>query len=77
VYTENHVTYVYQSDIDLLLVLKKGKYAGYQAINLEHNIHKGLDKKFPIDITQDPLVSMQEPSVTLILEPIHFVNNQL
>ncbi|BFD45367.1 MAG: HEPN domain-containing protein [Rickettsia endosymbiont of Sergentomyia squamirostris] len=77
VYTENHITYVYQSDIDLLLVLKKGKYAGYQAINLKYNIYKRLDRKFPIDITKDPLVSMKEPSVTLILEPIHFVNNQL
>ncbi len=34
VYTENHITYVYQSDIDLLLVLKKGKYAGYKATKL-------------------------------------------
>ncbi|WP_375358343.1 hypothetical protein [Candidatus Tisiphia endosymbiont of Neophilaenus lineatus] len=71
------LTYVYESDIDLLLVLKKGKYAGYQAINLKYNIYKRLDRKFPIDITKDPLVSMKEPSVTLILEPIHFVNNQL
>lgn len=68
---------VYQSDIDLLLVLKKGKYAGYQAINLEHNIEKRLDRKFSIDITQNPLASMPALSVTLILEPIHFVNNQL
>ena len=28
----------YQSDFDILLVLKKNKYAGYQATNLEYQI---------------------------------------
>lgn len=67
----------YQSDIDLLLVLKKRKYAGYQAINLKHNIEKRLERKFPIDINTDRLVVMTQPSVTLIVESIHFVNDQL
>jgi len=28
-YTRGHITYSYQSDLDLMLVLKKGKYTGY------------------------------------------------
>lgn len=30
--------YKYQSDFDLLLILKNGEYAGYPAINLQHKI---------------------------------------
>lgn len=34
----------YQSDFDLLLILKKGKYAGHQARELQYTIEKRLDK---------------------------------
>ncbi|BFD46022.1 MAG: HEPN domain-containing protein [Rickettsia endosymbiont of Sergentomyia squamirostris] len=60
--------YKYQSDFDLLLILKNGEYAGYPAINLQHKIENRLGKKFSLDET---------PPITLILEPIKLVNRQL
>jgi len=72
VYKEGHITYSYQSDFDLLLILKKGKYRGHTAINLQYSIEKRLDNKFPKE------VGIQKyPSVTLVLEPIQRVNEQL
>ena len=53
-----------------MVVLKKGKYVGYQARNLQYKIEDRLDKKLAIDI-------MKEPSVTLVLEPITRINEQL
>ncbi|WP_342267874.1 nucleotidyltransferase domain-containing protein [Candidatus Tisiphia endosymbiont of Empis tessellata] len=53
--------YKYQSDFDLLLILKNGEYAGYPAINLQHKIENRLGKKFSLD---------EKPLITLILEPI-------
>jgi HEPN domain-containing protein/predicted nucleotidyltransferase len=70
IYQREHVTYSYQSDLDLMLVLKKGKYAGYQATRLQHRIEQRLERKLSIDI-------MKEASVTLVLEPIRTVNEQL
>jgi len=70
IYTEGHITYSYQSDFDIMLVLKKGKYAGYQARNMQYKIEDRLEKKLAIDI-------MKDPSVTLVLEPITRVNEQL
>ncbi|WP_341754338.1 HEPN domain-containing protein [Candidatus Tisiphia endosymbiont of Dioctria rufipes] len=60
--------YKYQSDFDLLLILKNGEYAGYPAINLQHKIENRLGKKFSLD---------EKPPITLILEPIKLVNRQL
>ncbi len=70
IYQREHVTYSYQSDLDLMLVLKKGKYAGYQETNLQYKIEDRLEKKLAIDI-------MKDPSVTLVLEQITRVNEQL
>lgn len=53
-----------------MVVLKKVKYVGYQARNLQYKIEDRLDKKLAIDI-------MKEPSVTLVLEPITRINEQL
>ncbi|MFU7500827.1 MAG: hypothetical protein ACJBCI_03960 [Candidatus Tisiphia sp.] len=55
------------------MILKKGKYAGHQARELQYTIEKRLDKKFPITI--DTMIKRQ--SVTLIFEPIKQVNSQL
>ncbi|MFP3018698.1 MAG: nucleotidyltransferase, partial [Candidatus Tisiphia sp.] len=60
--------YKYQSDFDLLLILKNGEYAGYPAINLLYKIENRLGKKFSLD---------EKPPITLILEPIRLVNRQL
>ena len=72
-YVENHVTYSYISDFDIMLLLKKNKYAGYQGTNLQHKIEQRLDRRFPVKA----LGIYEAPSVSLILEPIERVNEQL
>lgn len=66
-YTEGHITYSYKSDLDILLVLKKGKYSRSKALKIEENIENRLRKKQLED----------NPWVTLIIEPIGLVNRQL
>ena len=64
IYFENHITYTYQSDLDILLILKNGKF---RALKLEYNIAKRLKKKQLED----------NPWVTLITEPLARVNKEL
>jgi HEPN domain-containing protein/predicted nucleotidyltransferase len=66
-YIEGHTTYSYQSDLDLLLILKKGKSSRLQVLKIEERIEKQLKKKQLED----------NPWVTLIIEPIGTVNKQL
>lgn len=65
-YVEGHITYTYQSDLDILLITK-GKHSFSQALRLEDRIDKRLRKKNLED----------NPWVTLIIEPIGLVNKQL
>ena len=73
-YIRGHGTYTYESDIDLLLVLKKRKYAGHRTIELQHKIRKRLESK---ELTFGGLIGELEPSVTLVLESINFINEKL
>lgn len=66
-YTEGHITYSYESDLDILIILKKGKYSHIKAINMEYKIMKKLEEK---QLERDPWVS-------IIIEPIGTVNEQL
>lgn len=66
-YIEGHTTYSYQSDLDILLIMKKGKSSRLQVLKLEERIEKQLKKKQLED----------NPWVTLIIEPIGIVNKQL
>jgi len=66
-YVEGHTTYSYQSDLDLLLIMKKGKSSHAQTLKIEEKIEKQLKKKQLED----------NPWVTLIIEPIGTVNKQL
>jgi predicted nucleotidyltransferase/HEPN domain-containing protein len=66
-YIEGHTTYSYQSDLDLLLIMKKGKSSRLQILKIEERIEKQLKKKELED----------NPWVTLIIEPIGTVNKQL
>ncbi len=91
-YIKEHVTYTYQSDIDIL-VLVKGKYGGGPVrFRIENSIERRLERKGLIDsiskkpkkILTDPqeiLKDLREklkiPSVTIILEPITRVNKLL
>jgi predicted nucleotidyltransferase len=66
-YTEGHITYSYQSDLDIMVVLKKGKHIGYS----EPRIEKRLER----ELVLDPL--SKKPWITLIFESIDYVNRQL
>ncbi|WP_341755843.1 HEPN domain-containing protein [Candidatus Tisiphia endosymbiont of Ptychoptera albimana] len=68
-YKKGHITYSYQSDLDLMLVMKKGKHAGLAGLSIEDKIEKRLEKK--------SLRSPFELWVTLVLESIKTVNSQL
>lgn len=64
-YVEGHTTYSYQSDLDILLVMKNGSYS--QLLKIEDRIEKRLKKKELED----------NPWVTLVIEPLGVVNKQL
>jgi uncharacterized protein len=66
-YTEGHITYSYQSDLDIMVVLKKGKHIGYA----EPRIEKRLEKELVLDLFS------KKPWITLIFESIDYVNRQL
>jgi predicted nucleotidyltransferase len=70
-YIQGHITYSYQSDLDLMIVLKKGKHAGHAGLQIEEKIEKRLEDAS----LQNPL--SKEPWITLILESINYVNKQL
>jgi len=70
-YVKGHITYSYQSDLDIMLVLKKGKYAGNQGLRIEEQIEKRLEHKGLRNALS------KDPWVTLVLEPINMVNIQL
>jgi len=71
-YVKDHVNYVYQSDLDIMLVMKKGKYAGiYETIKIEKKIQKLLDflrLDGPIDSNY-----RGKPYITMIFESIESV----
>ncbi len=68
-YKKGHITYSYQSDLDIMLVMKKGKHAGLAGLSIEDKIEKRLERK--------SLRSPFELWVTLVLESIKTVNSQL
>ncbi|WP_375331412.1 HEPN domain-containing protein [Candidatus Tisiphia endosymbiont of Oplodontha viridula] len=68
-YKKGHITYSYQSDLDIMLVMKKGKHAGLAGLAIEDKIEKRLEKK--------SLRSPFELWVTLVIESIKTVNSQL
>ena len=63
-YTEGHITYSYQSDLDIMVVLKKGKYIAYA----EPRIEKRLEKELVHDLLS------KKPWITLIFESVDYVN---
>lgn len=70
-YVEDHTTYSYESDLDILLVTKSPKYAGYQGTLLKQRIDKKLQRA---GLGWRPLLA---PPITLIIEPIQRINKEL
>ena len=44
-YMEGHITYSYQSDLDILLVTKSPRYAGFQGRSLQSKIEQRLKRR--------------------------------
>ena len=70
-YKEGHITYIYQSDFDIL-VIAKGKYSGFRASKIDIEIRNRLRKK-----GLRGYLSFKEPTVTIVVEPITIVNQNL
>ena len=66
-YTDGHITYSYQSDLDIMVILKKGKHIAYA----EPRIEKRLERELVHDLFS------KKPWITLIFESIDYVNRQL
>jgi len=66
-YTEGHITYSYQSDLDIMVVFKKGKHIAYA----EPRIEKRLEKELVLNLLS------KKPWITLIFESIDYVNRKL
>ena len=71
-YTEGGITYYYQSDIDLLIVLRKEDNGRGFTLRMEDQIERRLEYKG----IEDPL-KMDEPLVSLVIETIGIVNREL
>lgn len=70
-YVEGHITYSYQSDLDIMIVTKSLKYAGYQGISLQQKIEERLERA---GLDWRPFLA---PPVTLIIEPIELLNEKI
>ena len=66
-YFEGSILYSYESDLDILIVLKKEYSKDFHKSNIEDKIKKLLDQQN----------LHQNPWITLITEPIMYVNKQL
>lgn len=70
-YIEQGITYSYQSDLDILLVAKKGKYAKTLETRVRDTLETRLNRKTMFYLRTDV------PWVTFIVEPIDRVNSKL
>ncbi len=70
-YMEGHITYSYQSDLDIMLVTKSPKYAGFQGRSLQDKIEQRIERA---GLGWKPFLA---PPVTLITETIANVNKEL
>lgn len=70
-YMEDHILYSYQSDLDIMVVTKNPKYAGYRGNSLQKKIEERLERA---GLRGRPLLT---PSVTLIIETVQRFNKEL
>lgn len=71
-YVQDNAIYAYHSDIDLLVVLKNGNYAGHRSTAIERKIDKVLEEKGLVNHR-----SRKEPWISLIFESIGVINRSL
>ena len=70
-YVEGHITYSYESDLDILMVTKSPKYRGLKGASFESDLTKRLERKGLRGKT------FGAPWVTFVVEPIKYLNQQL
>ncbi len=70
-YVEGHITYSYESDLDILIVTKSPKYRGLKGASFESDLTKRLERKGLRGKT------FGAPWVTFVVEPIKYLNQQL
>jgi predicted nucleotidyltransferase/HEPN domain-containing protein len=70
-YVEGHITYSYESDLDILVVTKSPKYRGLKGASFESDLTKRLQRKGLRGKT------FGAPWVTFVVEPIKYLNQQL
>ncbi len=70
-YVEGHITYSYESDLDILVVTKSPKYRGPKGASFESDLTKLLERKGLRG------KSFGAPWVTFVVEPIKYLNQQL
>ena len=70
-YVEGHITYSYESDLDILVVTKSPKYRGPKGASFESDLTKRLERKGLRG------KSFGAPWVTFVVEPIKYLNQQL
>jgi predicted nucleotidyltransferase/HEPN domain-containing protein len=70
-YVEGHITYSYESDLDILVVTKSPKYRGPKGASFESDLTKRLERKCLRG------KSFGAPWVTFVVEPIKYLNQQL
>ncbi len=70
-YVEGHITYSYESDLDILVVTKSPKYRGPKGASFESDLTKRLECKGLRGKT------FGAPWVTFVVEPIKYLNQQL
>jgi len=72
-YREGNVIYIYQSDLDIMVIVKK-KYSNISRIRMESEIENRLKKK---GLLGARYVIEEQPSVSLVIESIADVNKHL
>ncbi len=70
-YTEGHITYSYESDLDIMVITKSPKYAGFQGRSLQSKLETRLER---CGLGWRPFLA---PRVTIIVETILHVNTEL
>ena len=70
-YVEGHITYSYESDLDILVVTKSPKYRGLKGASFESDLTKRLERKGLRGKT------FGASWVTFVVEPIKYLNQQL
>jgi predicted nucleotidyltransferase/HEPN domain-containing protein len=72
-YQEGHITHSYQSDLDILIILKRVRPMGHQATSLENRLERKLEPRFQ----SRSLIEFMDPRPSFIIDSISNINEHL